>query len=96
MPVLSIWPCRNSLVCGSCGNRCTPFPKPGTCPDGWSCIRHRLAMLSYAMLNPDHNYSDPSLLKYVGKFREKMAINPHDPAASVELVCALAARQSRT
>lgn len=62
-----------------------PFPVPGSCPDGWSCIRHKLAMLSYALLCPDHNYSDPALLEYVKKFHEKMAGNPYDPEASVEL-----------
>lgn len=62
-----------------------PHPKPGACPDGWSCIRHRLAMVSYAILNPDHNYSDPALLEYVAKFHEKMAEDPHNAEHSVEL-----------
>ncbi|MCF6303277.1 MAG: hypothetical protein L3J13_08780, partial [Devosiaceae bacterium] len=29
-----------------------PRPVPGSCLEGWSCIRHKLAMLSYALLNP--------------------------------------------
>jgi nitric oxide reductase NorD protein len=62
-----------------------PVPKPNTCPEGWSCIRHRLAMLSYALLNPDHSYSDPDLLDYVAQFRARMAENPHDPALSTQL-----------
>ncbi len=62
-----------------------PVPKPGTCPEGWSCIRHKLTMLSYALLNPDHRYSDPALLEAVEKFRKAFAENPHDAKISIEL-----------
>ena len=62
-----------------------PVPVPGTCPKGWACIRHKLAMLSYAMLNPAHRYTDPALLEFVEKFREKVAENPHSPKLAVEL-----------
>ncbi len=62
-----------------------PVPTPGACPAGWSCIRHKMAMLSYALLNPDHHYSDASLLEYVAKFHAKMAQDPYNPDTSVEL-----------
>ncbi len=62
-----------------------PIPKPGACPEGWACIRHRLAMLSYAMLNPDHRYTAPSLLAYAALFRERIEANPHDPKLAVDL-----------
>jgi hypothetical protein len=62
-----------------------PAPKPGTCPDGWSCIRHFLAMISYAILNPNHNYSNPALLEYVEKFHAAVATDPHDRQLSVDL-----------
>lgn len=62
-----------------------PMPKPGACPEGWSSIRHKLAMLSYALLNPDHRYSDPALLEAVAKFRAAFAKDPHDANQSVEL-----------
>ncbi len=62
-----------------------PVPKPGACPDGWSSIRHRMAMLSYAMLNPDHNYSDPGLLEYVAKFHERVAADPCDEKLATDL-----------
>ncbi len=62
-----------------------PMPKPGSCPEGWSCIRHRMAMLSYALLNPDHRYTDPPLLAAVEKFREAFSTNPHDANISIEL-----------
>ncbi len=62
-----------------------PIPVPGSCPSGWACIRHKLAMLSYAMLNPAHRYTEPSLLEFVEKFREKVAADPHDPKLAVDL-----------
>jgi len=62
-----------------------PIPTPGTCPDGWACIRHKLAMLSYAMLNPEHRYTEPSLLEYVEKFRSRFAADPHDPKLAIDL-----------
>ncbi len=62
-----------------------PIPVPGSCPSGWACIRHKLAMLSYAMLNPAHRYTEPSLLEFVEKFRERFAADPHDPKLAVDL-----------
>ncbi len=62
-----------------------PKPKPGACPEGWSCIRHRLAMLSYALLNPEHNYSDRSLLDYVAQFYARVEQDPYDASLSTEL-----------
>ncbi len=62
-----------------------PAPKPGGCPEGWSCIRHHLAMLSYAILNPDHNYSDPALLEYVGLFYDRMDQDSADRQSSIDL-----------
>ena len=50
-------------------------PKPGEedCqPERESCIRHRLAMFSYALLDPDHGYRNPELLEFVEKFHEAM------------------------
>ncbi len=62
-----------------------PKPKPGSCPEGWSCIRHKLAMLSYALLNPEHDYSDQSLLEYEAKFRARIEEDPFDPSLSTDL-----------
>ncbi|TSA48874.1 MAG: VWA domain-containing protein [Nitrosomonadales bacterium] len=50
-----------------------PIPQEGTCPEGWSAIRHRLYMLSRALLDPAHVYTSPVLLKYVARFHEIMA-----------------------
>jgi len=41
--------------------------------EGVSYIRHRLAMLSRALLDPQHPYKNPAILKYVTRFNELMA-----------------------
>ena len=51
-------------------------PKPGEfdCnPKVESCIRHRLAMFSLAVLDSDHPYQNPDILEYVEKFHDLMA-----------------------
>lgn len=62
-----------------------PIPKPGACPEGVSCIRHKLTMLSRAILDPDHAYDDPSLLEYVAKFHARFAERPFDAKWSLDL-----------
>jgi hypothetical protein len=49
-----------------------PIPKEGACPEGWSAIRHRLAMLSRALLDAQHGYTHPILLEYVARFHHLM------------------------
>lgn len=41
--------------------------------EGVSYIRHRLAMLSRALLDPAHPYKNPAILKYVARFNDLMA-----------------------
>lgn len=62
-----------------------PSPRPGDCPPGHSCIRHLAAMLSRALLDPQHPYSDPALLAAVARFHARMAQDPHDPGIASEL-----------
>ncbi len=51
-----------------------PRPEENACnPEDESCIRHRLAMVSYAMLNPDHGYENPFVNEFADKFRDIMA-----------------------
>lgn len=46
-----------------------PQPREDGCqPEKESCIRHRLAMLSYGILNPDHNYQNADLLQCIDEF----------------------------
>jgi len=49
-----------------------PVPKEGACPEGWSAIRHRLAMLSRALLDSQHTYPNAILLNYVARFHALM------------------------
>lgn len=50
-----------------------PVPAENACnPQQESCVRHRLAMLSYAILNPEHNYQDEDIRQYVYEFHEMM------------------------
>ena len=51
-----------------------PTPVEGTCdPQTHSCLRHRLAMLSRALLDPSHGYEDADLNAFVQRFHEVMA-----------------------
>jgi fructose-specific component phosphotransferase system IIB-like protein len=53
-----------------------PRPVEGACdPETQSCLRHRLAMLSLALLDPNHGYTSPDLLDFVERFHQQMANN---------------------
>jgi nitric oxide reductase NorD protein len=62
-----------------------PVPREGDCPPGHSCIRHKAAMLSRALLDPDHPYADPVLRDHVDRFRERVARDPFDTKIAVDL-----------
>ncbi len=62
-----------------------PVPEEGACPPEYSSIRHQLAMLSRAILDPDHSYTDPVVLDYAARFRERFAKDPHDKKLAIEL-----------
>ena len=50
-----------------------PVPAEDACePEKESCIRHRLAMLSYGILNPEHGYQNPDLLECIAQFHDIM------------------------
>ncbi|MBL4692289.1 MAG: VWA domain-containing protein [Magnetovibrio sp.] len=64
-----------------------PKPVEGSVdPDKESTIRHRLAMVSYAMLDENHGYQDPDLLDFVDRFHDMM----EDSDASTQEVATLA------
>jgi len=51
-----------------------PTPKEGACDEETtSCLRHRMAMLSRALLDPDHGYRDATLLDFVARFHALLA-----------------------
>jgi len=50
-----------------------PAPAEDACePEKESCIRHRLAMLSYGILNADHGYTNPDLIECIKQFHDIM------------------------
>ncbi len=51
-----------------------PKPVEDACdPETTSCLRHRMAMLSRALLDPDHGYRDADLLTFTERFHALMA-----------------------
>jgi hypothetical protein len=51
-----------------------PTPQEGACdPRTESCLRHRLAMFSRAVLDPAHGYTDTPLKEFVERFQALMA-----------------------
>lgn len=50
-----------------------PVPKEDACDDkNESCLRHRMTMLSYAILNPDHNYKNNDIVEFTERFHDMM------------------------
>lgn len=69
-----------------------PIPVPGSVPAGHSAIRHHMAMLSRAIMDPDHGYTDPVLLDFVRRFHEEFEKDPLDRNLSTRLGVAYLAR----
>jgi len=64
-----------------------PLPVEDACnPATTSCLRHRLAMLSRALLDPEHGYRDADLNTFVARFHALMA----QGASSTQDIAALA------
>lgn len=73
-----------------------PQPDEHDCePEQVSCIRHRLAMFSYAALDPEHGYESPDLLEFLGRFNELMASDKHSTRAVADLAVSYIARTRR-
>ena len=73
-----------------------PQPQEGACdPATTSCLRHRLAMLSRALLDPDHAYTDPDLLDYTQRFHAALAGGESSTAEMATLALAYVARTRR-
>ena len=60
-----------------------------------SCIRHRLAMFSYAALNPDHGYENADLLEFLERFNEMMVGGEHSTKAVASIAVSYIARTRR-
>jgi nitric oxide reductase NorD protein len=75
-----------------------PKPAEDACdPETTSCLRHRMVMLSRALLDPEHGYQDADLLTFVARFHALMAqgeSNTNDIAALALSYVAKTRRQS--
>ncbi len=70
-----------------------PKPNEHACnPEDESCIRHRLAMVSYAMLEPQHGYKNPFVNEFADKFRAIMARGEGTTKAMASLGLSFVAR----
>ncbi|RFO94885.1 hypothetical protein DIC66_21010 [Rhodoferax lacus] len=68
-------------------------PTEGACdPATQSCQRHRLAMLSRALLDPSHTYTDGTLLQFAKAFFDTMAQGESSTAAMANLAIAYVAK----
>jgi len=73
-----------------------PKPAEDACdPATTSCLRHRLAMLSRACLDPAHGYRDAALNETAARFHDLLADGESSTAAMAELALAYVARTRR-
>lgn len=73
-----------------------PVPVEDACnPEQESCIRHRLAMFSYAILNPHHGYTNADLIEYVERFNTVIQQAQHRTQDIVDLAISYIARTRR-
>ena len=72
-----------------------PKPDEDACdPEKESCIRHRLAMFSYAVLDAEHGYQNPDLLEFLQRFNDIMD-GEHSTKAVADLALSYTARTRR-
>jgi len=73
-----------------------PVPAEGSCdPETTSCLRHRLATLSRAFLDPGHGYTDPVLLDFVQRFHDLLAKDGSRTSEIASLALSYVARTRR-
>jgi hypothetical protein len=73
-----------------------PLPAEDACdPETTSCLRHRLAMLSRAFLDPQHPYRDPVLREFVQRFHEILAGGESSTGEIADLALAYVTRTRR-
>lgn len=74
-----------------------PEPGEAACdPETTSCLRHRLAMLSRALLDPDHSYKDPILLDFVQRFHDVLASHEQGNSNTEEMAALALAYVTKT
>ncbi len=73
-----------------------PRPVEDACdPETASCLRHRLAMLSRALLDPEHGYRDVDLNDYVARFHAIMAKGESSTSEIASLALSYVAKTRR-
>jgi hypothetical protein len=73
-----------------------PKPVEDACnPEITSCLRHRLAMLSRALIDPDHGYQDADLNAFVARFHALLADGPSNTVDTASLALAYVAKTRR-
>lgn len=73
-----------------------PVPVEDACdPERQSAVRHRLAMLSRAILDSDHGYRNPDVIDFAARFHALMQGDMPDTRAMAELAIAFGARTRR-
>jgi hypothetical protein len=73
-----------------------PAPAEDACdPERESGVRHRLAMLSRAILDPQHPYANPHVVEFARRFHELMRRGESSTPEIAELAVAFVARTRR-
>ncbi len=73
-----------------------PKPVEDACdPETCSCLRHRLAMISRALLDGEHGYRDPVLNDYVARFHGLMAVGESSTREIADLALSYVAKTRR-
>jgi hypothetical protein len=73
-----------------------PCPVEDACnPENESCLRHRLAMMSRALLDPEHGYANPLLREYVDRFHATLAGRNTSTAEIADIALSYVARTRR-
>ncbi|GBL46749.1 Rubisco activation protein CbbO [Sulfuriferula multivorans] len=73
-----------------------PEPLETSCdPETTSCLRHRMTMLSRALLDPDHGYVDADLNDFVARFHAVMAQGTSSMQEIASLALSYVARTRR-
>lgn len=73
-----------------------PKPVEDACdPEATSCLRHRLAMLSRALIDPEHGYRDADLKDFVMRFHALLVAGTSSTAEIATLALAYVAKTRR-
>ena len=73
-----------------------PFPQEDECNEkGVSCIRHRLAMFSYAILSPTNPYKNEDIIEFRQRFFDEMAKGESNTAEMAKIAVSFIARTRR-